>query len=90
VSITQPGQRVVVGLPLDAAQKVTVKVTGNMIGAVKVSLLKPGGSLVSVDSSSAGSFDLGTQTATTSGTYSIVVEARPGGTGAITLAASSQ
>jgi hypothetical protein len=61
-----------------------------MIGAVKVSLLKPGGSLVSVDSSSAGGFDLGAQTATTSGTYSIVVEARPGGTGEITLAASSQ
>jgi hypothetical protein len=90
VSISQPGQRAVVGLPLDAGQKVTVKVTGNMIGAVKVSLLKPGGSLVSVDSSSAGGFDLGAQTATTSGTYSIVVEARPGGTGEITLAASSQ
>jgi hypothetical protein len=90
VSISHPGQRVVVGLPLDAGQKVTVKVTGNMVGAVKVSLLKPGGSLVSVDSSSAGSFDLGAQTAATSGTYSIVVEARPGGTGEITLAASSQ
>jgi hypothetical protein len=86
VSIAHPTQRAVVGFPVNAGQKVTVKVTGNMIGPVKVSLIKPSGDVVTVSSSNASSFDLLAQTLGTSGTYSIVVEPRPGNTGTITVA----
>jgi hypothetical protein len=89
MSITNRSQRGVVGLPIIAGQKVTVKVTGNTIGPVKVSLVKPGGGVVTVASSANGSFDLPAQTLKTSGTYSIVVVPSPGSTGSFSVAATS-
>jgi hypothetical protein len=89
VSITHPGQRVVVGFPVLAGQKVTVRVTGNTIGEVKVSLVKSSGDLVTVSASGESSFDLLAQTLGTSGTCSIVVEPKPGNSGDISLAVTS-
>lgn len=89
VSIPHPGQRAVVGLPILSGQQVTLRITANSIGPVKVSLLKPNGTPVFVESSSSASFELPAQTLGTDGTYSIVVEPRPGSTGGLTLEVTS-
>jgi hypothetical protein len=90
VSIMQPSQRAVVGLPLLAGQKPTIKVTGNTIGPVKVSLFKSTGELVSTTTSSDKSFDLLAQTLGSGGTYSVTIEGGPGKTGELSVAATSK
>ena len=57
-----------------SGQQVTVRITNNLMGNVTVKLLKPDGTQVTSSSSSSASFNLATQTLSTTGTYRIVID----------------
>jgi hypothetical protein len=72
-----PGQNAHATFSGVAAAQVTVRLTSNSMGSTTVKLLKPDGSLLTSKTSSAGSFNLVTQTLPVSGTYTVSVD--PGG-----------
>jgi hypothetical protein len=64
-------------------------VTGNTMGSVTVTLLKPDGSQLTSSTSSSGSFDLATQTLPTTGTYTIGVDPSSLNTGTMNVSVTS-
>jgi YD repeat-containing protein len=57
-----------------SGQQVTVRITNNLMGSVTVKLLKPDGTQLTAATSINSSFNLTTQTLSTTGTYKIVLD----------------
>jgi YD repeat-containing protein len=89
VTTTVPGQNATVTFSGLAAQSVTVRMTGNTMGLVTVTLRKPDGSTQTSSSSSAASFNLAPQTLPVAGTYTIFVNPNSTSTGSINVATTS-
>ncbi len=89
LTTTVPGQNAAVTFSGAAGQAVTVRLTGNTMGFVAVTLRKPDGSTQTSSSSSAASFNLTSQTLPVSGTYTIFVNPSGTTTGTISVATTS-
>jgi hypothetical protein len=89
ITISRVGQRTRLTFAGTASQQATVRLTSNSMGTVTVSLFKPDGSQLTASTSSAGSFNLSTQTLPTSGTYTILVDPASTNTGSINVAVTS-
>jgi len=89
VTTTAPGQNAAVTFSGVAGQAVTLRMTGNTIGSVDVTLRKPDGSTQVSSSSSSTSFNLVQQTLPVTGTYTIFVDPNGNRTGSINVAATS-
>ena len=89
VSPSVPGQKATVTFAGTGTQQVTVHVTGNSIGQVTVTLRRPDGSTLTSSTSSAGSFNLTTQTLPTSGTYSVFINPSQAATGSLNVSVST-
>lgn len=83
VTINTPGQNAAYTFSGTSGQLITVHVTGNTMGAVKVSLLKPDGTTMTFSNQYSSSFNLTQQTLPTTGTYTVTVD--PGGADTGTL-----
>ena len=89
ITISRVGQRARLTFTGTASQQATVRLTSNSMGSVAVALLKPDGSQLTSSTSSAGSFNLSTQTLPTTGTYTILVDPAFTNTGSINVAVTS-
>jgi YD repeat-containing protein len=89
LSITTPGQNASVSFANTAAQTYTVRITGNTIAGVTVTLKNPSGATVTSTSSSATSFNLSPPAAGSTATYTIVVDPPGIATGNISVAVTS-
>jgi len=89
VTTTVPGQNAAITFSGVAGQAVTVRMTGNTIGSVTITLRKPDGSAQTSFSSSSTSFNLAQQTLAVTGTYTIFVDPNGNRTGSINVAATS-
>jgi hypothetical protein len=85
VNTTTPGQNASLTFSGTASQQVTVHVTGNTMGLVFVSLLKPDGTTLTTWVSSSSSFDLPAQTLPTTGTYTIAIDPFQASTGTMNV-----
>jgi hypothetical protein len=72
-----------------AGQQVTVRLTGNSMSFVFVTLLRPDNSSMTSNGSSSASFNLTAQTLATSATYTVTVDPSSFNTGSITVAVTS-
>jgi YD repeat-containing protein len=72
-----------------ANQQATVKITGNTLGNVAVSLYTPSGAWQTGTTNSAASFNLNTVTLATTGTYTITLNPQTTGTGGLNLQVTS-
>jgi hypothetical protein len=86
LTIPRPGQRARLTFTGTASQQVTVQMTGNTLGSVSVSLLKPDTSTLTSTTSSAANFNLATQTLPTTGTYTVLINPSGTNTGSLTVA----
>jgi hypothetical protein len=89
VTLSTPGQNGTLTFSGTASQQATVHVTGNTMGSVTVTLLKPDGSQLTSSTSSSGSFDLATQTLPATGTYTIGVDPSSLNTGTMNVSVTS-
>lgn len=89
IAVAVPGQNAVVIFNGIAGQPVTVKLTGNTIGQVAVTLRKPDGTTQVSFSSGSTNFNLATQTLPVTGAYTIFVNPSGSRTGSINVAATS-
>jgi YD repeat-containing protein len=89
VTLSTPGQNGTLTFSGTASQQATVHVTGNTMGSVTVTLLKPDGSQLTSSTSSSGSFDLATQTLPTTVTYTIGVDPSSLNTGTMNVSVTS-
>ena len=89
MTTTAPGQNATVAFDGTAGQSVTVRITGNTMGFVAVTLRKPDGSTQTSSSSSSASFNLAPQTLPVSGTYTILINPSGTNTGSINVATTS-
>jgi hypothetical protein len=89
VSTTVPGQNATVTFNGLATHSVTVRMTGNTMGFVSVTLRKPDGSTQILSSSSASSFNLAPQALPVTGTYTIFLNPNSTNIGSINIAITS-
>jgi hypothetical protein len=89
LTTTVPGQNAEVSFSGSASQAVTVRITGNTMGSVAVTLRKPDGSTQTSSTSSGASFNLSAQTLAAAGTYTIFVNPSGANTGSINVAITS-
>ena len=73
VTITTPGQNGAFTFSGTQSQQVTVQITSNTIGWTTVTLRKPDGTTLTTTATSAGSFNLSTQTLPVTGTYTVFI-----------------
>jgi YD repeat-containing protein len=89
VTITTPGQNGEITFTGNASQQVTVRVTGNTMGSVTVSLLRPDGSTITSRTSSSTSFNLTSATLPAAGTYKITIDPNAANTGTLNISVTS-
>lgn len=89
VTITIPGQNAQLTFSGTSGQQVTVRVTSNTMSTVTVKLLKPDGTTLTSSTSSAGSFNLATQTLPTTGTYTVTIDPSGTNTGSMNVSVTS-
>jgi len=70
----RPAQNATISFNGTSGQQITVHLTNNNLGNVTVRLLRPDGSQMTANTSSSASFNLATQTLTSSGTYKISID----------------
>ena len=85
VTLTTPGQNGTLTFSGTSGQQITVHVTGNTMGSITVSLLKPDGSTLTSSTSINSSFNLATQTLPTTGTYTVKVNPTGSNTGSTNI-----
>jgi len=88
VTITTPGQNASVTFTGTAGQQVTVHMTNNTVSSMTVSLRNPSNSTLT-SSSGSGSFNLTTQTLSTTGTYTIFLDPSGTNTGSVSVNVTS-
>ena len=89
VTTTVPGQNARVTFDATSGQQVTVRITNNTVGTVTVKLLRPDGTQQTTASSSASSFNLTTQTLTSTGTYTVSIDPSGSRTGSMSVRVTS-
>jgi hypothetical protein len=89
VSMTTPGQNASLTFNGTTGQQVTIHVTNNTVGKIKIELFRPTGICQTYYLSSGGSFDLPVQVLPTPGTYSILVNPWRANTGSVTVSVTS-
>jgi YD repeat-containing protein len=89
LAISRVGQRARITSDASSGQQVTVRITGNTMGSVSVSLLKPDGSQQTASTSGASNFNLATQTLSVTGTYSILVDPSSTNTGSMNVSVTN-
>ena len=89
VTINRAGQNARFTFAGTAGQQATVKMTGNTLGSVAVTLYTPSGSAQTGTTSSAASFNLSTVTLATTGTYTITINPQTTATGSLNLQVTS-
>jgi YD repeat-containing protein len=88
-TITTPGQNGALTFSGTQSQQLTVHVTNNTMGSVTITLQKPDGSTLTQSSSSAGSFNLSTQTLPVTGTYTVSINPSQWNTGSMNVSVTS-
>jgi hypothetical protein len=89
VSLTTPGQNGSFTFSGTASQQVTVRLTGNTIAPVLITLKKPDGGVLIAQGTSAPSFNLVTQTLPVTGTYTVIVNPDQFSAGSLNLSVTS-
>jgi hypothetical protein len=89
ITIGRIGQRARLTFSVTASQQATVRLTGNSMGLVTVSLLRPDSTQLTASTSSASSFNLTTQTLATPGIYTILVDPSGLNTGSMDVSVTS-
>jgi hypothetical protein len=89
VTIAAPGQNALVTFAGTAGQAATVRVTGNTIAGVTVTLLRQSGATLAVLFSSAASFTLAPQTLPATETYTVRIDPLRELTGSLTVSVTS-
>ncbi len=89
VTITVPGQNGSLTFTGTSGQQATVHVTGNTMGLVRVTLLKPDGTSLTSSFTSAASFNLATQTLPVNGTYTIKIDPDSFNTGSMSVSVTN-
>jgi YD repeat-containing protein len=84
-----PGQNALYTFSGNSGQSVTVHLTSNSFGVTTVSLLSTTGSTLTTTSTSASSFNLASQTLSTTGTYTVKLDPSGSNTGSITVNVTS-
>ena len=85
VTTTVPGQNGSLTFTGTSGQQVTVRVTSNTMGLVRVTLLKPDGTSLTSSFTSSGNFNLSTQTLPVNGTYTIKIDPDDFNTGSMNV-----
>jgi YD repeat-containing protein len=88
ITITTPGQNAEVTFSGTSGQQVTVHITNNTIAYMTVSLKDPSNNTLTSNSGS-GSFNLATQTLSTTGTYTIFLDPSGVNTGSVSVNVTS-
>jgi len=89
VTISTPGQNAQLTFGGTSGQQVTVHITNNVIGTMTVNLLDPSGNTLTSTYTSGSSFDLATQTLSTTGTYTISIDPYGASTGTVSVNVTS-
>ena len=89
VTTTVPGQNARLTFSGTNGQQATVRVTSNTMGLVRVTLLKPDGTSLTSSFTSAGSFNLATQTLPVTGTYTITIDPDSFNTGSMSVSVTN-
>jgi len=89
ITIGRPGQNARYTFAGTASQQATVKITGNTLGSVSVTLYTPSGAWQTGTTNSAASFNLSTVTLATTGTYTITINPQTTATGSLNLQVTS-
>jgi hypothetical protein len=89
ITLSRAGQNARYTFAGTANQQATVKITGNTLGNVAVSLYTPSGAWQTGTTTSAASFNLNTVTLATTGTYTITLNPQTTGTGGLNLQVTS-
>lgn len=89
IAISRAGQNARYTFAGTATQQATVRITGNTLGSVAVSLYTPSGAWQTGASNSAASFNLPTVTLATTGTYTITINPQTTATGSLNLQVTS-
>ncbi len=89
ITITTPGQNANVTFSGTAGQQATVHITGNAVGCMTVTLLKPAGTSLTSVSQCNGGFDLATQTLPVTGTYTININPWDAASGTLNVSVTS-
>ena len=80
-----PGQNGSFTFSGTASQQVTVRLTNNGVGLLNIKLLRPDGTQMVSSNTSAGTFNLATQTLPTTGTYTVVINPSGNNDGSLNL-----
>jgi len=89
VTITTPGQNGSLTFSGTSGQQATVHVTSNTMGTVRVTLLRPDGTQMTTSITSSASFNLATQSLTTTGTYTITINPDSSNTGSLSISVTN-
>ncbi|HSE15992.1 MAG TPA: IPT/TIG domain-containing protein [Pyrinomonadaceae bacterium] len=89
VTITTPGQNGSLTFSGTSGQQATVHVTSNTMGLVRVTLLRPDGTQMTTSFTSSASFNLATQSLTTTGTYTITINPDSFNTGSMSVSVTN-
>jgi YD repeat-containing protein len=89
VSISTPGQNGSLTFSGTSGQQATVHITSNTMGLVRVSLLRPDGTQMTSVFTSSASFNLATQSLTTTGTYTIKIDPDSFNTGSMNVSVTN-
>ena len=89
VTLATPGQNGRLTFSGASGQQITVKVTGNNIDSVTVSLLSPSGSTLTSSSSSSHNLNLATQTLSANGTYTVLINPPGANIGSLSVKVTS-
>ena len=89
VTIGRAGQNARYTFAGTASQQATVKITGNTLGSVSVTLYTPSGAWQTGTTNSVASFNLSSVTLGTTGTYTITINPQTIGTGSLNLQVTS-
>jgi hypothetical protein len=89
VTLTTPGQNGSLTFTGTSGQQATVHVTSNTMSTVRVTLLRPDGTSMTSAFTSAASFNLATQSLTTTGTYTIKIDPDSSNTGSMSVSVTN-
>ena len=89
VTISTPGQNGTLTFTGTSGQQATVRVTSNTMSTVRVTLFRPDGTQMTTTFTSAASFNLATQSLTTTGTYTIKIDPDSSNTGSMSVSVTN-
>jgi YD repeat-containing protein len=85
VTLSAPGQNALLSFAATSGQAITVRITGNALGCVSVSIVPPGGGSIGGTWSCGASFNLTGSVVTTTGTHTVRIDPWGPDTGGVTV-----